>query len=289
MISLYEALKSFPPFSRQLTCKGMLFTQYDCPQTTRKEQFFIEQNFIAYVIRGRRIFHKGKQTWDIKKGVCAFVRKGTHISERLENDEWCVMVFFMPDQFLRQLVTENRRTLPLTKSTVVPTDHVLLLDVNELSESFFMSMLPYFSQRPPPPENLLELKFKELVLSLLANTKNEHFLSWLNALSDDHRQSLEEIMRNNFTFNLTLSQYASLANTSIPTFNREFRKIFNDTPAKWIAKHRVALATDLLQNSTMRVGEIALECGFENQTHFSRVFREHTGASPMEYRKQASS
>ena len=46
-------------------------------------------------------------------------------------------------------------------------------------------MLPYFSQTPPPPENLLELKFKELILSLLSNKKNERFLSYLNNLSND--------------------------------------------------------------------------------------------------------
>lgn len=289
MINLYEALKSFPPFSRQLKCKGMLFTQYDCPQTNRKASFYIEQNFIAYVIRGRRIFHKQHRTWEIKEGVCALVKKGAHIAERRDNDEWCVMVFFIPDDFLKQLVKENRRNLPMLKVTDTGTDHVLLLDVNELSKSFFLSMLPYFSHSTPPPENLIELKFKELVLSLLANKKNEHFLSWLNALSDDHRQSLEEIMHSNYTFNLTLSQYASLASKSIPTFSREFKKFYNDTPAKWIVKQRMSLATDLLENSSLRIGEIAMECGFENQTHFSRVFKEKTGASPIQFRKHIHS
>jgi AraC family transcriptional regulator, exoenzyme S synthesis regulatory protein ExsA len=285
MINLYEALKSFPPFSRQLTCKGMLFTQYDCPQTNCKEQFFVEHHFIAYVLRGRRIFHKGKQSWNIQEGVCAFVKKGTHMAERLQNEEWCVMVFFMPEEFLKQLIHENRRNLPLLKLTEAGADHVLLLRVNELSESFFLSMLPYFTQNPPPPENLIELKFKELVLSLLSNKNNEHFLSWLNALCDDHRQSLEGIMHSNYTFNLTLSQYAHLASKSIPTFNRAFKKIFNDTPAKWIVKQRMALATDLLENSSLPIGEISLECGFENQTHFSRIFKEKAGCSPMQFRK----
>jgi AraC-like DNA-binding protein len=185
------------------------------------------------------------------------------------------------------LVNENRRNLPLLNVTDAGAEQVLLLNVNELSKSFFLSMLPYFSQSPPPPENLVELKFKELVLSLLSNKKNEHFLSWLNALADDHRQSLEEIMRTNYTFNLTLSQYAGLACKSIPTFHREFKKLFNDTPAQWIVKQRMALATDLLENSSLRIGEIALECGFENQTHFSRVFKEKTGASPIQFRKHS--
>lgn len=220
----------------------------------------------------------------MSEGVCALVKKGSHVTERLGNDEWCVMVFFMPDAFLKQMVNENRRTLPLTQGAV--TDHVLLLDVNELSKSFFFSMLPYFAQIPPPAENLLELKFKELILSLLSNKNNEHFLSYLNALADDYRQSLEEIMKNNYTFNLSIAQYATLANKSIPTFNRDFKKVFHDTPAKWIVKQRLARATDLLENSSLRIGEIAFDCGFENQTHFSRIFKEKTGVSPMQFRSQ---
>jgi len=69
-------------------------------------------------------------------------------------------------------------------------------------------MLPYFSQSPPPPENLVELKFKELVLSLLSNKNNDQFLSYLNNLSNDQLPSIEEIMYNNYTFNLTLDEYA---------------------------------------------------------------------------------
>ncbi|HEX5169882.1 MAG TPA: AraC family transcriptional regulator [Cyclobacteriaceae bacterium] len=286
MIDLYDALKNFPALSRQLNCKGMLFTQYDCPQTTHKEGFFVERSFIIYVIRGRRIFHKDMKTWDIKEGVCAFVKSGTHTAERLGNDEWCVMAFFVPVDFLKSLMAENRGRFPAINSTSVVSDHVILLDVDEFSKSFFFSMLPYFSQSPPPPENLVELKFKELILSLLSNENNRHFLSYLNTLSDDNRQSIEEIMNNNYRFNLTLDQYARLASKSVPTFKREFKRLFNDTPAKWVTKRRLALATELLERSSLRVGEIAQECGFENQTHFSRLFKEKVGESPLQFRMQ---
>jgi AraC-like DNA-binding protein len=262
----------------------MLFTQYDCPQTTCKEKFYTEFNFIAYVISGRRIFHKDGERWDMHEGVCAFVKQGTHVAERIADDPWCVMVFFIPDNFLKQLVEENRRKLPMLPLSAKAREHVLELDVSEISRSFFQSMLPYFGQNPPPPENLIELKFKELVLSLMTNTNNEHLLAYLNALADDHRHSIEEVMQNNYRFNLSLTDYANLANKSIPTFKRDFKKLFNESPARWVMKRRLELATDLLKNSSLRVGEIAFECGFENQTHFNRVFKENIGSSPLKFR-----
>ena len=284
MINLYEGLKTFPSLSKQLTCGGLLFTNYECPQPTSKQRFFVECSFIAYVVSGRRIFHKNQNRWELKEGTCVFVKKGTHIAEKPGDEEWCVMVFFMPDNFLTQVINENRKSLPLKDLPEIGSEHVLSLDVNDLSKSFFLSMPPYFSQVPPPPENLLELKFKELLLSLLTNKENKHLLAYLNNLCNDKFQSLAELMENNYPFNLTLVEYAKLACKSVPTFKREFKRIFKDTPAKWILKKRLDLAADLLENTSLTIGEIVFECGFENQTHFSRVFKDKMGVQPSQFR-----
>ena len=95
---------------------------------------------------------------------------------------------------------------------------------------------------------------------------------------------MEEIMQNNYAFKLTLTEYAKLTCKSIPTFKRDFKKIFKDTPAKWVMKKRLNLAAELLENTPLSIGEITFECGFENQTHFSRVFKEKMGVSPLQFR-----
>jgi AraC-like DNA-binding protein len=262
----------------------MLFTNYDCPQAQRDEKFYLEYSCIIYVISGKRIFHKQNQSWELTEGTCVFVKEGTHVATKNENDGWCVMAFFIPKHFLTQLISDHRKTLSISRLPEGGLEHVLPLDVNDLSKSFFFSMLPYFTHPTPPAENLLELKFKELVLSLLANSRNEHFLSYLMRLSNDWHPSMEEIMLDNFTFNLTMADYARLACKSVPTFKRDFKKVFNDTPASWVMKKRLALATDLLQNSRMSISQITFECGFENQTHFSRVFKEKVGIPPSQFR-----
>jgi AraC-like DNA-binding protein len=284
MINIYEVLKNYPGLSRQLTCKGMLFTQYECPQTNRKEQFYVECGYIAYVISGRRIFHKNGKTWDLKEGTCVFVKKGTYTAEKPQGEKWCVMVFFIPDKFLKQIIIDNRDSLPSIHLTAPGENSVLSLSVDDLSKSFFMSMLPYFTQAPPPPENLIELKFKELVLSLLSNKDNRQLLSWISSIATDKRLCLEDIMHNNYRYNLTLDQYADLALMSLSTFKREFKKTFNEAPSKWITKNRLTLAAQLLENTRLSISEIGFECGFENQTHFSRIFKEKMQLSPLQFR-----
>jgi len=283
LINLYQALKNFPVLSKRLHCKGMLFTNYDCPQAERKQRFLVECNYIAYVISGRRVFHKDHQSWELKEGVCMFVKKGTHIAEKEDGEGWCVMVFFIPDQFLKQLISENENAFTKINVAERSEEHVLTLHVNDLSRSFFASMLPYLTQTPPPSETLIELKFRELVLSLLNDKNNQHFLSYLSNLNSQ-QPSIEDIMQKNYTSNLTLSDYARLAYKSLPVFKREFKKAFNDSPASWVTKKRISLAAQLLENTSKSVTDIGFECGFENQTHFSRVFRQRIGRSPLQFR-----
>jgi AraC-like DNA-binding protein len=284
VLNLYEALKSFPAFSRQLTCKDLMFTQYECPQTTKTQQFYLQTNLIVYVLSGKRVFIKKRKVWDIGEGTCAFVKKGTHVAEMEEGVGWCVMTFFIPDDFFKHLIRDNAKDLRLTNLPESGSDHVILLEVDDFCKSIFFSMLPYFTQTPPPPENLLELKFKELTLSLLSQKENRQLLSYLYKLYNEKHPSLEEILENNYTVNLTLEQYARLACRSVPTFKREFKKVFNETPARWVMKKRINLAITLLENTSKSIGDISYECGFENQTHFSRIFKEKTGVSPLKFR-----
>lgn len=285
MLNLYQALKSFPPFSRQLTCRGMLFTNYDCPQMESKMQVYIEQSFILYVISGKRIYHQHSRIWEMKEGSCAFVQKGGIVSEKPTGEEWCVMAFFVPDEFLRQLVQENQSALALSNLATEDSGPVIMLDVSEISKSCFFSMLPYFSQHPPPPENLVELKFKELVLSLILNPSNIPFLSYLNALENNRGISIQRVMQTNFSYNLSLADYAKLSCRSVSTFKRDFRKQFNESPARWVMKKRLERAKELLQNTSLAITDISMECGFENPSHFSRVFKEKTGSAPLQFRQ----
>ena len=121
------------------------------------------------------------------------------------------------------------------------------------------------------------------------NKNNERLLAYLNNLSNDTTPSMEDVMQSNYAFKLTMADYAKLTCKSVPTFKRDFKKIFKESPAKWVMKKRLNLAEELLQNTALSVGEVSFECGFENQTHFSRVFKEKLGISPSQFRADLQS
>jgi YesN/AraC family two-component response regulator len=71
--------------------------------------------------------------------------------------------------------------------------------------------------------------------------------------------------------------------------SREFSKYFiNLSFGEYIRKLRIEKATDLLRSSKHSLSEIAYLNGFSDQSHFTRIFKKHTGKSPAEFRKNLS-
>lgn len=160
------------------------------------------------------------------------------------------------------------------------------INVNDTTRAFFYGIVPYFTQTLPPAENLLELKFKELLFNILSDPANINLLAYVSSIADQLKTPLWEVMEANYMFNLTIPDFARLAQRSVAVFKREFYDYFHTTPGRWLTHKRLECAKQLLDRSKKNVSEIVFECGFENVSHFSRIFKENYGISPIQYRKK---
>lgn len=68
-------------------------------------------------------------------------------------------------------------------------------------------------------------------------------------------------------------------------FVRAFHITVGMPPHRWVMKRRIERAKSLMLSSEHSLGEIAVMCGFVDQSHFSRVFVRHTGSSPAKWRR----
>ena len=69
--------------------------------------------------------------------------------------------------------------------------------------------------------------------------------------------------------------------------SREFSKYFDNLSfGEYIRKQRIEKAIGLLNNSAYSLTEIAYLTGFSDQSHFTRIFKLHTGKNPSAYRKE---
>jgi len=283
MVNFLEQVLQHPQYYRQFNCGKSLITAFNCPMEARlmKNRFsdmWTEYNYLFYVIDGRKIWHTAKGSYDIQKDSCVFVRKGGFILEQLMDIGFCVMLFFIPDDFICDTLQTRSRPLLKYEEHFEP---VMLLESSETLKGFFLSMSSYFSATKDPDPSLLELKFKELVLNIADNTVNEGLLSYFcSLLQEPQAILLRRVMDDNFCYNLKLEVYAELSNRSLSTFKRDFAKLFLCTPGKWLLEKRLHHAQHLISNQRKTVSEAAFESGFESPSHFSRAFKNRFGKGP---------
>jgi AraC-like DNA-binding protein len=287
MNNTYDFKIARPDIFKQLAVKDMLFAYYKCPQVEKILHVFSHYNEIAYTLSGKKTLHHREKSWTLTDNTSLFIRRTAYKAEKYDFEGWEVLAFCFQDDFLRRVFREYRQYLPLKNLPPPPSDMLIEIKVNETIRTFFYSMVPYFSQKIPPSENLLELKFKELLFNIFSNPANADLLAYANSIDDQYKTPLWQVMEANYPFNLTISGFARIAQRSVGTFKREFQEYYRTTPGRWLTQKRLEYAKDLLEASKKNVSEIAYESGFENISHFSRIFKVKYGFSPLQYRKKA--
>jgi AraC family transcriptional regulator len=90
----------------------------------------------------------------------------------------------------------------------------------------------------------------------------------------------KELMSTHLARQIPLALVASECRLSISHFARSFKQCTGKPPHRWLLENRVEQAKKLLLDAELPLAEIALECGFSDQSHFTRVFSRTVGTSP---------
>lgn len=95
---------------------------------------------------------------------------------------------------------------------------------------------------------------------------------------------LESYIRANLDRKLTVSQLATIAATSPQTLQRLVHQEFGQSVYEWVTTLRLERSLDLLRHSQIDLATIAVESGFANQSHWTRLFRRKFGTTPGKVR-----
>ena len=146
-------------------------------------------------------------------------------------------------------------------------------------------------------EALLELSPFERMIRLLnileqmAQTEDYQLLQTeqivLETKAEDN-QRLDMIfkwVKQEFKRPISLSEVADMVSMSDPAFSRYFKKKTGKTFTRFVNEHRLVHACKLLSEEHMSITEVCYESGFNNFSHFNKLFKDYTGKSPSDYRK----
>jgi AraC-like DNA-binding protein len=100
-------------------------------------------------------------------------------------------------------------------------------------------------------------------------------------------QELKDIIQDHIDANLSLKELSKGLDINPSYLSREFSRYFeNMSFGEYIRKQRIEKAIDLMQQPAYSLTEIAYLTGFSDQSHFTRIFKKHTGQNPSVYRKK---
>jgi AraC-like DNA-binding protein len=283
MLNFYEEIRTRKQYNK-IRIGDLLFAEYTCPIKEKSADIWSHTDYLVHVISGKKVWRTTEGAFSAEAGETLFFKKGAAVIEQFFDADFCLLLFFIPDDVVRNVVREYSGDVQGASAARGSIGCALRVNDDAALSVFFQSMAAYFAKTEIPSAPLMKLKLKELILSILISSRNQVLASYFRSLAENATPKIGEIMEENYRYNLSLNEFATLCHRSVSSFKRDFRKQFGDTPGKWLLKKRLEYAAVLLRNNTMNISQIAFESGFEDLSHFSRAFKNQFSVPPSEFR-----
>ena len=151
-----------------------------------------------------------------------------------------------------------------------------------------------FNIKNPASKLLIHQIFKETKINdtSFELSINQLLLKVFNQLSDQKEdfgkkpvwvKKIDEILHENSTEKLSLEELSQTLDIHPMHLSRDFHKYFHCNLGEYLRKLKVEKSLKLL-NEYESLSEVALECGFSDQSHFIRCFKENIGITPLKYK-----
>ncbi|MCC3215609.1 MULTISPECIES: AraC family transcriptional regulator [Chryseobacterium] len=253
----------------------------------------VHMNMISIVLQGTKEILGCGMKRVVPAGSGFFMKKGSYlVSDKIEDEEkdYESIIIFFSDTWLQSQIDTifDCKNTSDTQGEDCLNGDIALLEEDKLMNSVIDQLKSYFelSQDKERLQILLPFKIRELFQILISAPNGYHFEKRLRSLDNHHNPDLVVLMQNNYKENISLEQYAFLANCSLSTFKRKFMQTFKTNPGKWIMQRRLEESYELLKKSEKNVTEIAYEVGFETPAHFIASFKQKYRNTPKQLQKQ---
>jgi len=153
-----------------------------------------------------------------------------------------------------------------------------------LIQKYIEGLLFYFENPSLVNDEILVLKLKEIILLLSQTQDAETIQVILSQLFSPAAYTFKQIIEANLFEQVGVEDLAQKNNLSVSSFKREFKKLYDDSPANYIRTKRLERAAELLLASNERITDIAFDCGFNDLANFTKSFHDRYNVSPSNYR-----
>ena len=260
---------------------GVIFSQID--KDNSRTNYQVREHSLLYIRSGyAQVDYKGRIT-SLKAGDCVFLRKDHQVVLSKFTLDDGVPFQSIGLRFCRHFLLDNYKRFSkkeLPKRAERNPDPVLKLPASPGLESLFTSLVPYLESGSELSGEFAWMKRREGLLLLLE--ADPSFYASLFDFSHLWKVDLMSFMEENYKDDLSLKEMAFFTGRSLSSFKRDFGKVSDLSPERWITKRRLEEAHRLLSERPRKIAEVMEESGFKDPASFSRAYKRQFGYSPSD-------
>jgi len=257
----------------------MTFVAYRSDVYPERNEVFFEEHAVIVVLEGEKKFSSPTQELHVRKGDILFFQRGCYSMNESIDNNYRSLVFFVNEKLLKEFVSQHL-ALFQTNSHPLPTDLILAFSASPTFNTFIDSLLPYFGAKTPFLNEILRLKFQELLLHLFELDSTGQLRTILLHIYQGQKTDLDYLMSTYLLKPLSMNELSRLSGRSLSAFKRDFEEHFHTSPGQWIRRKRLEHAHFLLRNTNHNVSEVSREIGYESVSHFIKAYKQQYGSTP---------
>ncbi|MDT9025161.1 helix-turn-helix domain-containing protein [Rossellomorea yichunensis] len=270
----------------------------------KSKQFYWEGNgqlSIKTFFNGKAHYKTNKGFFAVEESRYLLLNEGAYtisIEEPKVVESFCL---FFKDGFAEEVLHSLKETNErLLSDPFKDTSSIGFFEKTYHKNNTLSYQLEYFMQILPSLD-IDSVGYEEQFHKIMFSILNEHINTYteiesLHAIRNSTREELyrrvsiaHDYIRSYFNQPIKLEEVAKAACLSPNHLLRTYSQIYGRTPHQHISVFRIQKAKQLLAELDRNMTDITFELGFQNPVSFSKMFKQHVGLSPREYRKKVRS
>jgi len=237
----------------------------------RFSKHFHEEFCFGVIDSGQLDFNYRGQKVSAHKGMINLCNPG-EVHDGFTNEGWSYKMFYVDVKLMQELscnISGKINDIPFFKEGVIH-DPFLANELKLLHDMLFDKSVFTIEK---------EEKFIEVV-SLFIKKHADSFISIEKLYAcQPNINTIKEHINNNLEYELLVSNLSQMANLSLYYFIRIFKKQVGLTPKEYVIQQRIKKAKELILQG-LPSGQVAISCGFYDQSHMLKYFKIYTGFNP---------